>query len=101
MNSKSFITFCLSILVIVIIAAVVAGYVVYKNYEGPNTEQVSIKETIELVDTYDIVTPSYFGELTVHSKMYVVHDNDRNVTCWLYDDGISCIPDWFLEEVEK
>lgn len=101
MNSKSFISFCLSILVVIVIAAVITGFYVVDNYEEPTAEDLHPQKTMELLDSYDIVTPSYFGELTVHSKMYVVHDNDRNVTCYLYDDGISCIPDRFLEEVKK
>ena len=48
------------------------------------------------------------GNFTILSEQYlagsllitVVHDNDRNATCWITDDaqkgGISCIPDWQL-----
>jgi len=102
--TKSFISFYISILVVIIVAAVISGFYAYKNYEEPTstTESFSCcpQKTMKFVDSYDVVTPSNFG-VTAHSIMYVVHDDDRNVTCWLYDDGISCIPDRFLEEVRK
>ena len=63
------------------------------------------KKTVELIDSYEMIVYPLDGEggyrFGIHSTMYVVHDNDSNVTCWLYDDGISCIPDRFLDEVEK
>ena len=34
------------------------------------------------------------------SGVTVIHDNSRNVTCWVFDGvksgGISCLPDWML-----
>lgn len=31
----------------------------------------------------------------------VFHDNKRNVTCWVFGDGVSCIPDSLLEVKEE
>ena len=101
MNSKNFITLCIGIvIVVVVVGAVAAGYIIYKDQTATiEPKPLYSQKTIELVDRFDLAVP--FGEVTLHSKMYVVHDNDRNVTCYLYDDGISCIPDRFLEEVEN
>ena len=104
MNSKSFIELCLGIVAVVVIVGVIVGgfLVVNRGIENANMESefLSSQKTMEFLDIYDIVTPSRIGELSIHSTLYVVHDNDRNVTCYLYDDGISCIPDGLLEEVE-
>lgn len=37
-----------------------------------------------------------FGSTRVYGRIYIVHDNKRNVTCYLYKDGISCIPDYYI-----
>lgn len=103
MNSKNFIYICSWIVVVVVVAGVLTGgFFIYKDHITANKESEPLypQKTIELLDTYKIVTPLVVGsDFVVYSKMYVVHDNDRNVTCYLYDDGISCIPDRFLEEV--
>lgn len=108
MSSKSFVGLCswiaVIVVIVVIVGIIVGGFLVMnRGIENANIESefLSSQKTMELLDTYDIVTPSRFGELSIHSTMYVVHDSDRNVTCYLYDDGISCIPDRFLEEVWK
>lgn len=35
------------------------------------------------------------------SYMRVFHDNTRNVTCWKLGNGLSCIPDYMLEEAKR
>jgi hypothetical protein len=35
------------------------------------------------------------------SDMRVLHDNKRNVTCWKLCNGLSCIPDYMLEETKR
>jgi hypothetical protein len=41
--------------------------------------------------------PKYIG-----SGIYRIHDDELSVTCWRYTGvkagGLSCIPDWMLEE---
>lgn len=85
-----YIAFCLSIVAVIIIIGILSAFLVieYGDYEKPFNTQ----KTMELVDDYRIVVP-----LITQDMIYVYHDNDRNVTCYIYDDGISCIPDWFLE----
>lgn len=100
MNSRNFITLCVGIVIIVtVVGAIVSGFFIYRDYEATVMESKPLypQKTMEPVDSFDVVIP--FGEITIHNPIYVVHDNDRNVTCYLYDDGISCIPDRFLEEV--
>ena len=104
MNSKNYIKLLLGIFaVVVIVGGITGSFIMYKDHviaAGVESKHLLYpQKNMEPVDSFDIVTP--FGELTIHSTMYVVHDNDRNVTCWLYDDGISCIPDRFLDEVER
>ena len=36
------------------------------------------------------------GQKNVNVSVYHYHDDQRNVTCWIYN-GMSCIPDWQLE----
>ena len=97
MNSRSFITFWMVVFGIIVVAGLISAFLVieYGNY---TRHEVSLlpEEDMELVDSYDIDAQPY----TRHT-VYVYHDNDRNITCYLYDDGISCIPDWFFEVVEK
>ena len=103
MNSKNYIKLLLGIFVaVVIVGAIATGLIINKDHviaAAIESKPLYSQKTIELVDRFDLAVP--FGEVVLHSKIYVVHDNDRNVTCYLYDDGISCIPDRFLEEVRK
>lgn len=103
--TESFVDFLFKIIVVLAVVCVIACVYVVDKYEEPiepTTENLSTQKTMELIDNYKIVTPLVAGSnVGIHSTIYVVHDNDRNVTCYLYDDGISCIPDRFLEEVEK
>lgn len=89
------------IVMTIVVGFIVGGFLLINSGVETAIESESIypEKTMEPVDSFDVVTP--FGELTIHNTMYVVHDDDRNVTCYLYDDGISCIPDRYLEEVEK
>ena len=95
--TKNFISFVLSIFGVIVVAALISAFFVIE-YGDYTRHEVSLlpEEDMELVDSYDIDAQPY----TRHT-VYVYHDNDRNVTCYLYDDAISCIPDWFFKEVEK
>lgn len=37
------------------------------------------------------------------SRVYVTHDEKRNVTCWVMSraGGISCLPNWMLTNKER
>ena len=96
--TKNFISFVLSIFGVIVVAALISAFFVieYGGYTRQNEVSLLPEEDMELVDSYDIDAQPY----TRHT-VYVYHDNDRNVTCYLYDDAISCIPDWFFKEVEK
>lgn len=104
MNSINYIKLLLGIVaVVVIVGAVLSGFFIFRDHMAIKEDKIlDLQKTVEIMDSYEVVTPLVPGSnLGIHNKIYVVHDNDRNVTCWLYDDGISCIPDRFLEEVEK
>lgn len=99
--TKNFISFVLSIFGVIVVAALISAFFVieYGDYTRQTEEPLLPEKTMEIVDSYDIVTS--FGDISHHTVIHVYHDNDRNVTCYLYGNGISCIPDWFFEEVEK
>lgn len=96
--TKNFISFVLSIFAVIVVAALISAFFIIEYGDYVRQTEVSLlpEKDMELVDSYDIDAQSY-----TRYTIYVYHDNDRNITCWLYDDGISCIPDRFLEEVRK
>ena len=89
MNSRNFIKICLVTLGVVIVAALIASLTVYE-------EDIPKKLQSEKDITF-IKTSIPFGESNIYNRIYIIHDNERNVTCYLYNDGISCIPDCYIE----
>jgi len=95
---------CLGIIAVITIVAFLflCSFTLINKCVEEQVDAIEIPETIELVDSFNMVT--YLGDgdvLGVHNTIYVVHDSNRNVTCYLYKDGISCILDRRLKGENK
>jgi len=77
------------ILIIVgLFTLLISGLAVSFPSDETNIEQVSIQEEeIEVICTQEISPLTY---------VRVIHDSKRNVTCWFYQGGGTCIPDHML-----
>lgn len=106
MNSKTF-QLCLVIIGTVIILGLVTSLIIYEEEITTILESKRIsfevsesstplypEKNMTLIERYDIVRPVPGGG-SLHNVIYVYHDNERNVTCYLYN-GISCIPDCYI-----
>lgn len=108
MNSRTFIKFCLAIIGVVIVLALVTSVIIYEDEImrelTSKTITIETNESSSLPSEKDITfeeiyrTSIPFGSIRVYGRIYIdiVHDNKRNVTCYLYKDGISCIPDYYI-----
>jgi hypothetical protein len=77
---------------VIIIAFVVLG-VALSEFTFPSTTEESIEEEEE--EEMELIGVYTAGFL----KLYKIHDNKDNLTCWVYNgqgSGISCIPDHLL-----
>lgn len=100
MNSKTILRLCLVITGVVIVALLM---IYSEDIKKLGATEISIEivessthseENITFIETYKTSIP--FAESGIHNRIFVVHDNKRNVTCYLYKDGISCIPDYYI-----
>ena len=99
--------FAVILIIVTIIAVIGTLYISDVIHETHEKEIELIPETaipfypegnMILLDTYKTSVP--YGitmlEANVYKKIYVIHDNKRNVTCYLYDNGINCIHDCYI-----
>ena len=111
MNSRTFIKFCLVVVGTIIILGLViicsedikklgATEILIEIVESSTEKEIDlIPETaiypeLTLIDRYEVAT--YIGTIPFYDDVYIYHDDKRNVTCYLYNDGISCIPDCYI-----
>ena len=104
MNSRNFIKLYLLIVGVVVILGLVVSTVIYEEKIMKKLESkiisFGINESSVLQSEKDITfikTSIPFGESNIYNRIYIIHDNERNVTCYLYNDGISCIPDYYIK----
>ena len=84
MKAEKWALFGVGIFVVLMICAGIVGY----NEQKEVQEQVNVVEDeIELIGSYT---------LGGFQQVWKIHDNKDNVTCWIMDGGMSCIPDHLL-----
>jgi predicted small secreted protein len=87
MKAEKWALFGVGIFVVLMICAGIVGY--HEQKEGQ--EQVNVvKDTFEEIE----IIGSYSSNGVLH--MWKIHDNKDNVTCWVGEGGMSCIPDHLL-----
>lgn len=73
---------------IIVVSILVAGCIQPPHY---NTTEEKVYKYKEYNEYMTLISGDEY------STVIVVHDDERNVTCWIYKDGyaggISCIPD--------
>lgn len=78
---------------------VVAGCVMAMILDTPEEIDVGKDEVAEAIEVIEVIEK--YKVRNYSTKMKVIHDNKRNVTCWKLGDGISCIPDHMLNDVRR
>lgn len=84
--------------------SVVAGIVVLGGCEPSSPEQAVMASAAKNLDRLVAQCPGCefvkVRSVRPFDGAKVVHDDDRNVTCWVLsgyqERGISCLPDWML-----
>ena len=100
MNSRTTIKFYLVIVGIVVIAGLIALATIYEEdikklggaveiTFGISESSTPSEENMTFIASYETSIP--FTESGIHNRIFIVHDNKRNVTCYIHQEGISFI----------
>ena len=109
MNSSPFIKFCLVVFGTIIILGLAASAIIYEDEimrqltlktitieTNDSSKPLHLEENMTFIGSYE-TSIHFYGESGMYNRINIIHDDKRNVTCYLYDEGISCIPDCYIE----
>ena len=82
-------------IIAVLILAVMLCVGLYFTFHDDGTTGKQVNE-VEAVAEQEITVLAVLYVDEFSASMRVIHDNERNVTCWKLANGMSCIPDHML-----